>query len=277
MKRRDLLKGIAAISVSPALASCAPKEKAPIRILDKVGIQLYTVRDRMVDDVLNTLTQLASIGYREMEFAGYFDHSPKEIKLFLDDLGLTSPSAHTNTQSMRETPEQLIEAALVVGHQYIVLAGLRPEERITLDDYRRHVDLINGFAEQCHEAGLKFAYHNHAYEFENLDGIRPMDLLLAETESSLMQVEIDFYWAVKAGVNPISYFEKYPGRFPLCHVKDMAPDGSMVDVGAGEIDFSALLAASQSGLRHYYVEHDYPVDSLASAKNSYSSLSKLEF
>tara|TARA_B110000444_G_C18778036_1_gene565983 strand:- start:403 stop:1254 length:852 start_codon:yes stop_codon:yes gene_type:complete len=283
MKRRELLKGMAAISVSPILTSCAPAEKAATkRRLDKVGIQLYTVRDRMAADVPDTLAQLADIGYQEVEFAGYFDHSPKDIRTFLDDLGLSAPSAHTMLQPMRETPEQLIENALVVGHQYIVLAGLRPEERTTLDDYRQHANLINEFAEQCHAAGLKFAYHNHDYEFGNLDGIRPMDLLLAETEPSHMQVEIDLYWIKKAGVDPFSYFEKHPGRFPLCHVKDMAADGSMVDVGAGGIDFSALFAASDlSGFRHYYVEHDHEhgdaVDTLESAANSYSAVSKLEF
>jgi len=279
MKRRELLKGLAAASVSPMLTSCAAEEKAATqRQLDKVGIQLYTVRDRMAADVPDTLAQLADIGYWEVEFAGYFDHSPKEIRMFLDDLGLSSPSAHTMLQPMRETPEQLIEDALTVGHQYLVLGWLRPEERATLDDYRRHVELINGFAEQCHTAGLKFAYHNHDFEFEKLNGMRPMDLLLAETEPSHMQVEIDLYWINKARADPFSYFEEHPGRFPLCHVKDMATDGSFADVGAGEIDFSALFSASDlAGFRHYYVERDDAVDTLASAANSFSAVSKLEF
>lgn len=279
MKRRELLKGMAAMSLSPVLASCAQEEKiATKRTLDKVGIQLYTVRDRMAADVPDTLRQLANIGYSEVEFAGYFDYSPAEIRTFLDDLGLSSPSAHTLVQPMRDMPEQLIEAALTVGHEYLVLGWLRPEERATLDDYRQHVGLINGFAEQCHAAGLKFAYHNHDFEFEALDGMRPIDLLLAETEPSHMQVELDLYWINKAGADPFAYFEKHPGRFPLCHVKDMATDGSFADVGSGQIDFRALFAASeQAGFRHYYVERDDAPDSLASAANSFSVISKMVF
>lgn len=279
MKRRELLSGMAAMSVSPMLASCAREEEmAAKRTLEKVGIQLYTVRDRMAADVPDTLRRLADIGYSEVEFAGYFEHSPAEIRAFLDDLGLSSPSVHTLLQPMRDMPEQLIEAALTIGHEYLVLAWLRPEERTTLDDYRRHLELINSFAEQCHAAGLKFAYHNHDFEFENLDGMRPMDVLLAGTDSSRMQVELDLYWINKAGADPFAYFENHPGRFPLCHVKDMAADGSFADVGSGQIDFRALFFASeQAGFRHYYVERDDAPDSLASAANSFSVISKLEF
>lgn len=270
---------MAAMSVSPILTSCEQdKEIAAKRRLDKVGIQLYTVREPMAIDVPDTLHQLAEIGYQEVEFAGYFDHSPAEIRTILDDLGLASPSAHTLLQPMRETPEQLIEAALTVGHQYLVMGWLLPEERTSLDDYRRHAELINSFAEQCHSAGLKFAYHNHDFEFENLEGMRPMDLLLAETDPSHMQVELDLYWINKAGADPFAYFEKHPGRFPLCHVKDMAADGSFADVGDGEIDFGAVFAESeQAGFRHYYVERDDATDSLASAANSFAAVSKLQF
>ena len=279
MKRRDILKGMAAMSVSPMLTSCTQEEEvATKRRLDKVGIQLYTVRDQMAADVPGTLAKLADIGYQELEFAGYFDHSPQEIRTFLDDLGLSAPSAHTLLQPMSEIPEQLIEAALTVGHEYIVLGWLRPEERASLDDYRRHVKVINVFAEQCHLAGLKFAYHNHDFEFETLDGMRPMDLLLAETDPSRMQVELDLYWITKAGADPFAFFKQHPGRFPLCHVKDMAADGSFADVGAGEINFGEIFAESRlAGFRHYYVERDDATDPLASAANSFSAVSELEF
>ncbi len=278
MKRRSLLKGMAVASLGPVLASCSTDSNTTDkRKIDNLGIQLYTVRDLMEINLPNTLSQLANIGYREVEFAGYFNHSPKEIRLLLDDLGLIAPSVHTNTQSMRESPEKLIEASIDVGHKYIVLAGLRPEERATLDDYYRHVDLITSFAEKCQAAGLQFAYHNHAYEFQDLEGVRPIDLLLTEIDPLLMQLEIDFYWVIKAGVDPIEYLEKYPGRFPLCHVKDMAVDGSMADVGDGRINFSKLFSYDLSGLKHFFVENDYPVDSMTSAEKSYSHLSKLNF
>ena len=279
MNRRELLMGVAAMSTTTILPACnSANEAAAKRRITDIGIQLYTVRDRMAVDVPGTLQRLAEIGYQEVEFAGYFDQSPAEIRSLLDDLGLASPSVHTLLQPMRDTPAELIETALSIGHEYIVLGWLQPEERTSLDDYRRHAELINAFAEQCRSAGLKFAYHNHDFEFEPLDGMLPMDLLLAETDPALMQVELDLYWINKAGADPFAYFEKHPGRFPLCHVKDMAEDGSMADVGAGTIDFAALFAASElAGFGHYYVERDDAADSLVSAANSFVAVSQLEF
>ena len=267
------------MSMGPIMMSCSQEQEVTTkRRLKNVGIQLYTVRDQMAADVPATLRRLAEIGYREVEFAGYFDHAPAEIRALLDDTGLLSPSAHTSLQLMRDTPEQLIESALTVGHEYIVLGWLHPDDRTSLDDYRQHAELINVFAEQCHSAGLKFAYHNHDFEFESMDNVLPMDLLLAETDASRMQVELDLYWITKAGADPFAYFEKHPGRFPLCHVKDMADDGSMADVGSGTIDFAALFAASElAGIQHYYVERDDAAEPLVSAANSFSTVSKLEF
>lgn len=270
---------MAAMAMSPVLVSCGEKgEPVSKGRLGSVGIQLYTVRDRMAVDLPGTLHRLAEIGYREVEFAGYFGHSPAEIATLLGNTGLVSPSTHTMLPPIRDTPEQLIESALAVGHDYVVLAWLPPEERISIDDYRRHAELMNQFAEQCQAAGLKFAYHNHDFEFESMDNVLPMDLLLAETDPQLVQMELDLYWIIKAGADPFAYFETHPGRFPLCHVKDMAEDGTMADVGSGRIDFAAVFAASElAGFRHYFVEHDDPPDSLASAANSFSAISKLEF
>lgn len=265
--------------MSPMMMSCGEEEKLTVkRQLKSIGLQLYTVRDQMAVDLPGTLQRLAEIGYSEVEFAGYFEHTPAEIRALLNNTGLLSPSAHTSLQLMRDTPEQLIESALTVGHEYLVLGWLHPDDRTSLDDYRQHADLVNVFAEQCHSAGLKFAWHNHDFEFQALDGMLPMDLLLAETDPSRMQVELDLYWITKAGADPFAYFAKHPGRFPLCHVKDMADDGAMTDVGAGTIDFAAIFAASDlAGIQHYYVERDDAADSLASATNSFSAISELEF
>ncbi len=279
MKRREVLTGLAGLSLAPWLASCAREEEpVPGRTLSNIGIQLYTVRDQMAIDVRTTLTALAEIGYKEIEFAGYFDHSPAEIRTMLDDLGLTSPSAHAPIDMLRDAPETVIETWLEIGHEYVVMPWLTPEQRDTLDKYRAHAEIFNEFAELCTPAGLTFAYHNHEFEFEPIDGVLPMDLLLSEVDASLMQVELDFYWTAFAGIDPFEYFEKHPGRFPLCHVKDMAEDRSMADVGAGTIDFASLFAASeQAGLKHYFVERDDATDSLASAANSFAGVSAIEF
>ena len=279
MKRRTLLKGAAAIAAAPWLTACsrAPEAEAGKR-LDRIGIQLYTVRDRMAEDVPGTLQAIAEIGYDEVEFAGYFDHTPAEVKGFLDDVGLVSPSAHVSIDDIRTSPERLIETAHTLGNGYIALGWLAPEERGTLDQYRGHIELVAAFAEQCRDAGLQFAWHNHDFEFIELEGQRPMDMILDSTDADLVQVELDLYWSTKANVDAFSYFERYPGRFPLCHVKDMAADTSMADVGDGTIDFAAIFAASErAGFNHYYVERDDSSETLNTASNSYRAISALTF
>ena len=275
--RRDFLLGAAAVS-SALLTAPSALLAAHHRRLEKIGIQLYTVRDRMSADVPGTLQKIASIGYSEVEFAGYFDHTPAEIRSILDDTGLESPSTHITLDDMRVTPGQTIESALTIDQDTIVLGWLAPDDRTSLDDYRAHAELFNRFAEQCRAAGLHYAYHNHDFEFAPIDGVLPIDLLLSETDPELVLIEMDLYWITKGGGDPFSYFEKHPGRFPLCHVKDMTADGSMADVGDGHIDFAAIFAVSESaGFQHYYVERDDPPDSIVSATNSYSAVAKLEF
>lgn len=246
--------------------------------LERIGIQLYTVRDRMAVDVPGTLEQIAGIGYDEVEFAGYFDHTPMEVRSMLDANGLVSPSSHVSLADIRDTPEQLIESAQALGNQYVVLAWLAPEDRQLLDAYRQHIELVAGFAEQCARAGLQFCWHNHDFEFIELEGQIPMDMILERTDAGLVQIELDLYWITKAGVDPMTYFERHPGRFPLCHVKDRAPDGSIADVGDGTIDFARLFAASElAGLKHYFVERDDPQISMESASRSYAAVSAIAF
>jgi sugar phosphate isomerase/epimerase len=152
---------------------------------------------------------------------------------------------------------------------------IMPHQR-SLNKYKEYIELFNKFGEQCQGAGLKFAYHNHDFEFEVIDGIRPMDLLLEETDKNLVSFELDLYWIIKAGEDPLGYIKKYPNRFPLWHIKDMASDGSMRDVGEGIIDFEEIFKLRKlSGLEHYYVEHDNPPDSLMTASRSFDALLKL--
>jgi sugar phosphate isomerase/epimerase len=279
MKRRELLIGMAAMSTGPLLMSCdSAKEASSGRRIESVGIQLYTVRNQMALDMPGTLQRLADIGYRELEFAGYFDRSPADVRAMLGDMGLSAPSTHTSIDAMRGDVDRLIEGCLTIGHRYLVLGWLSPEERQNLDQYKTHAELCNQVGEKCAKAGIQFGYHNHDFEFESLDGMRPIDLLLKETDSSLVKFEIDLYWITKAGGDPFAYFEKHPGRFPLCHVKDLAEDGGFADVGSGTIDFAAIFAASeQAGLQHYFVERDESPNPLQSAANSYAAVSKLRF
>ncbi len=246
--------------------------------LANIGIQLYTVRDLMKKNVPLTLQRIAEIGYKEVEFAGYFGKTNKEIKAILSDNGLKSPSTHIEMDSIYNNPNKAIDTALEVGHEHIVMAWLAESERQNIDQYREYVDLYNSFGEKCNQNGLKFAYHNHDFEFNILNGEVPMDLLLNKTDPNYVSFELDMYWVHKANKDPKSYINKYPGRFPLWHIKDMASNTMMADVGDGIIDFSEIFGLNKiSGLKHYFVERDDPSDSMLSAERSFKAMLKLDF
>ena len=246
--------------------------------LGSIGIQLYTVRDQMKKDVAMTLQKISEIGYKEVEFAGYFGQTPLQIKSHLADNGLVSPSTHVEIQLIRDYGDQVIESAKKIGHQYIVMAWLDPSERKTIDQYYAHADLFSKFGEKCKLAGLKFAYHNHDFEFQELDGEIPMDVLLERIDPDIAAFELDMYWISKARLDPVNFIRKHPGRFPLWHIKDMGPSSAMADVGAGVIDFEAIFSLNKiAGLKHYFVERDDPTDSFQSASNSFNAMAKLDF
>ena len=246
--------------------------------LSNIGIQLYTVRDLMAENLPLTIQRIADIGYKEVEFAGYFGKTAKEIKTILSDNGLKSPSTHIEMDAIYNNPNKAIDTALEVGHEYIVMAWLSESERQNIDQYREYVDIYNLFGEKCNQNGLKFAYHNHDFEFNTLDGEVPMDLLLDKTDPNNVLFELDMYWVNKAKKDPKFYINRYPGRFPLWHIKDMASNTMMADVGDGVIDFSEIFSLSNiSGLKHYFVERDDPSDSILSAERSYNAMLKLDF
>ena len=247
-------------------------------MIERVGVQLYTVRNLLSADVAGTLQAVAGAGYVEVETAGYANLTADQFSKALHDAGLTAPSAHVPLEAIETTPEQLIEMAQTVGHSYLVVPWLSEQRRGSLDSYARVADVLNAFGAQCAQSGIQLAYHNHDFEFAVVDGRVPYDLLLERCDAELVKFELDFFWAAKAGVDTASYFRSFPGRFPLCHVKDMTDGGDMVDVGEGSIDFPGLFRAGETGgLRHYFVEHDNPVDALASITRSFKAVRVLSF
>jgi len=284
MQRRDLLKLLGSTTLGAAAFPQLVRAAAlyPARKLDRVGIQLYTVRDQMKKDFEGTLTAIAGIGYKEVEFAGYFDHAPADVRKLLDKLKITSPSAHVGTLAGLEKDwDKTLDACKTIGHRYAVCAYLDAKDRTTLADYQRIADVFNKAAEQSKMVGIQFAYHNHDFEFTKIDGQIPYDVLLERCDPKLVQFEMDLYWITKAGQDPLKYWAKHPGRFPMVHVKDMVatPDHMMTDVGKGTIPWAKLFAKDkQAGVKHFFVENDEPKpDGLASAKVSFDYLSKLEF
>mgnify|MGYP003982123027 CR=1 FL=1 len=248
------------------------------RPLTRIGLQLYTLRTPLAADFAGTLARVAAIGYKEVEFAGYYDHTPRAVADLLKENGLRAPAAHMPLDMVRDKLDQALEIAAAVGHRYLIVPWLAPDQRQSLAQYEALANLLNRAGEQCRSAGVQLGYHNHDFEFQAIDNKLPYDLLLEATDPSLVSMELDLYWITKAGHDPVDYFSRHPGRFSLCHVKDMAADGSMVDVGSGDIDFSRLLASARAaGMKHYFVEHDQPRDPLASVQSSYQALAKLAF
>jgi len=267
--------------------------------IDRIGLQLYTVRDAMKTDFEGTIAKVAATGYKEVEFAGYFDHSPKDVRAILDKNGLTAPSAHVSYDLVEKKWPETLEAAKIVGHSYIICPWIDEKQRAEPGGWKRAADLFNKAGEVGKKAGIQFGYHNHSFEFDpadSLGGKLPYDFLLAEMDPKFVTMEMGLCWISVAGKDPLAYFEKYSGRFPLVHVKDWVKDassssgyqgamgqsvkygGRMADVGQGSIDWKNLFAhAGKAGIKHYFVENDDPKSAFDDIKISYTYLRDLKF
>ncbi|MBM3908330.1 MAG: sugar phosphate isomerase/epimerase [Gemmatimonadetes bacterium] len=278
--RRDVLKTLAALAaagVAPrALRAMSPRAGT----IDRIGLQLYTVRAAMAADLPGTLKAVAALGYREVEFAGYFGRPGAELRQMLADLALTAPSTHIGLPDAQERFGATAEAAQAIGIQYLTVPSLDMRALKTVDDWKRMADTFNTVGARAKAAGLRFGFHNHAAEFTPVEGQVPLDLLIRGTDPTLVTFELDIYWAVRAGQDPTGYLAKHPGRFEMVHVKDAtaAPALTMTEVGAGTLDWAAIFASrGAAGIRHYFVEHDNPADPMASIRTSVGYLKALRF
>jgi sugar phosphate isomerase/epimerase len=272
---KTILAGVAASMVFPGKLFASSPEKL-------IGIQLYTLHGQMKEDPVANMQKVAKIGYNAIETAGYADRKfygidPVEFKVLCDDLGLIPQSSHAdvNLKNIDETIDDTINA----GMTYLVLPSLAKDKRKTLDDYRKAADEFNTIGEKCKEIGLTFAYHNHAFEFEPLEDTIPYDILLENTDPELVTMELDIYWIVYGGADPLDYFKRYPGRFQLFHVKDMSREPGMqsTEIGEGTIDYKSIFAEkAQAGMKYFYLEQEsFEMDPFASIAISYDYLKNL--
>lgn len=241
----------------------------------------------MKADLPGTLAQVAAVGYKEVEFAGYFGRSPAQIRDLLARNGLTSPSTHIPIEIMRTGWRKGLDDAREIGHQWVVIPWLSEQERGGVDSWKRLAAEFNTAGRVARDAGLRFAYHNHDFELHPVPGAAgtagsavPLEILLSETDPALVDFEMDLYWVVKGGGDPLSYFARFGKRFPLLHVKDSAgaPAHQMTEVGRGSIDFPRIFAEGEkAGVRHYFVEHDSPADPMQSIRTSYNYMQSLEY
>lgn len=288
ISRKSFIKASAFALITPMLSKLDLTMKAP----SKIGLQLYTLRSEISKDLEGTLKKVAEIGYKEVETFGYsdgkfFGKTPKEFKAMLNTYGLTAVSGHYGAGVERADTkgtlsndwERAVNDAAELGQKYVNCAYLTPNERKSIEDYKKYVDLFNKSGEVAKKAGLQFGYHNHDFEFMKLDGEIPYDYIAGKTDPKLVKLELDLYWIVKAGMNPVDLFKKYPGRFHLWHVKDMdKEDKSFAAVGTGSIDFSKIFAARKlSGMEHFFVEQDVTKNPVFEAiTTSYGTLAAMK-
>ena len=271
----------------------------PEHRIERIGLQLYTVRRAMKRHFDGTLAKVAATGYKEVEFAGYFHRSPTEIRALLDKNGLAAPSCHVDYRVVEKKWPETLEAAKIIGHNYIICPWIDEKQRAKPGGWKRAADLFNKAGEAAQKEGIQFGYHNHSFEFEptgSLGGKLPYDFLLEETDPKLVTMEMDLCWISVAGKDPLAYFEKYPGRFPLVHIKDWVKDsthssgykgamgqtvkynGRMADVGQGSVDWKRIFAQSgEAGIKHYFVENDEPKSAFDDIRICYAYLHDLQF
>jgi len=289
MKRRDFIRnatvGLAGAAICSQLAEslfASPYRKS-------IGLQLYTLREQLEKDVPGTIKQLAAIGYKDVEIYSLYGKTPAEFGRILKDNGITASSGHYLLPAVRSEWQKRIEDAKTLGLRYMVIAILEPGERKSLDDYKKLADLFNQAGEATQKAGIQFCYHNHNFEFQKFGDTMPYDYLLKTLDPKLVAFEMDCFWVTHAGQDPVAYFKKYPGRFPLLHIKDLkdkpaptqeldAKMGLFAPVGSGSIDWKRIFAAAKIGvMQHYYVEQDYcEIPPLDAVKMSYQYLDGLK-
>jgi sugar phosphate isomerase/epimerase len=315
MDRREFL--LASTAAAAALAIGAPVFSAESK--QRFGIQLFSLPKLLEGDVRMAIAMLAGMGYREVEpygpytysapeaiarwkavtpslgfsGSGYFGLSGPEFKALLASHGMTAPSMHTDLATLEKNMPQLGEAGRALGFTYVGLPAIPDDRRKTLDDYKRMAETFNRIGKQAKAAGVRFAYHNHGYGLQPMEGVVPVDYLLANTDPELVFFEMDLYWTTAGGADPIAYLRKYPGRYRLMHVKDMqgrrrfSGDGGdskqwielfpyMVSAGDGSLDLKAIIEQGRkSGVEHFFVEQDNVANPEVALKKSIDHLMRL--
>lgn len=275
MKRREFLKTSALAAAGsmtlPFACTDANGKKA-------IGLQLYTLRDVIMSDVKGILSAVAEMGYTEVETYGYkegslFGMEAKEFAKFLENLGVKVASGHYGIDLATSSEwERACADAREMGQQYVVVPWMDKKFYETLDALKVTCNSLNMAGEVAKKYKLQMGYHNHAFEFTEVEGKVVYDTMLELLNPKLVTMEMDLFWVVNAGKNPLAYFQKYPGRFELWHVKDMdnLNKENNADVGTGSIDYTALFAnAKKSGMKKFFMEQEtYPSSPMESAKKS---------
>jgi sugar phosphate isomerase/epimerase len=224
-----------------------------------IALQLYTVRDETARDMAGTLARVAEMGYAGVELAGYGGMSPNDLRARLDALGLRVAGSHVALARLQNELPQVLDECQTLGVPYLVCPVLPAEQR-NPEGFAALAETLNRVGSAARDAGMTLCYHNHAFEWETtMDGKPAYDWLAEHTDAATVQLELDVYWLIKAGHAPVSYIERYAGRVPLVHLKDITRDerATFAPVGTGSVDFGPIFAAAeQAGAAWYVVEQD---------------------
>ncbi len=317
MLRRKFISTSAKASASALILSSDIFKSGPL--LEKIGIQFFSLPKMLDENLTGALSMLSKIGYKEAELygpysfsspsaierwnavtpslgfkgSGYFGHTAEEMKMLLDDNGFSVPSIHTDLDTLQTRMDKLGEAARILGNAYVVLPAIPAENRKTLDDFKKMAEAFNKIGESAKVQGVKFAYHNHGYGLKEVNGQIPLELIFSNTDPSLVFFEMDLYWTTAGGGDPIALLEKYKGRYPLMHVKDMVKkvhfsgDGGdpkqwielfpyMTTAGNGVLDLKSIISkAKENGTKHFIVEQDMVKEPEIALKKSFDYLASL--
>jgi sugar phosphate isomerase/epimerase len=285
-QRRDFLKQAGALA---AVACAQPSLLLAAPAAPKIGLQLYSLRETIGQDLKGTLAKVAKAGYQEVETYGYsvekgfWGLKPAEFKAALAAHGLSTSSGHYELGEFMRTGQVAalqpsIDAAKACGQRYVIVPHLDESVRKSVADFKTLAARLNQAGALCQKAGLRIGYHNHDFEFKPLGGTTLLDVMLKETNPKLVDFELDLYWVVRAGQDPVKLMQAHPGRFPLWHVKDMdkAKPELNTEVGAGSVDFRKIFAqARTAGLRQLYVEQEnFSLDAYQSIAQSAAYIKK---
>ena len=272
MKRREFVQ---TASFAAAGLLSLPSFLAVGKAQKGMGLQLYTLRETIGKDPKGVLDKVASFGYKELETYSYnngkiFGLDFAEFCKHVKGLGMKVTSGHYGLSMIKgDTWQQAVDDAKKNGQEFMVVAYINEPDRKSIDDYKRICADLNKAGEVCNKSGVRFGYHNHAFEFEKLDGEVPFDVMLKELDHKNVGMEMDIFWVINGGQDPLKYFTQHPGRFEQWHIKDMdkADRNKNANVGTGSIDFKPIFAqAKLSGMKRWYVEHDTfpgePIDSV---------------
>ncbi len=315
MKRRDFVKQSAALSAAGLLFSPGLTNKS--RLIEQVGVQFFSLPKMLESDFEGALKMLSAIGFKEAELfgpysfspeadrkqgppaglgftgSGVFGHTVTEAKSLFKKYNLTVSSLHTSFNSLVTGMAKLGEGARELGAEFVTLPAIPEEKRKTLDDYRALADTFNKIGTEAKKAGIKFAYHNHGYGLKEVDGKVPLKIILDNTDPSLVFLEMDLFWTIAGGADPIEYLQTYKNRYRLMHVKDMSKkvrfsgDGSnpqqwielfpfMTTAGSGVVDLKTILPkAKENGVKHFIMEQDIVEQPEVALKKSYDYLASL--